>query len=480
MKLNQLLDLNIVSSPVISGLALDSRQVKAGDIFCALAGTQLHGERFIPMAIQNGATAILREANSDKINLIDGIYHIDVANLSQKLGHIAAKFYGNPSQSMQITGITGTNGKTSVSHYIAQLLTSPCGLLGTLGYGVYGQLQTGLHTTPDAIRLQALFAQFKQQAIQQVVMEVSSHALAQGRVNGIAFDTAVFTNLSRDHLDYHHTMQAYQAAKLKLFQWEGLKTAVINRDDALCDTIQQHIAADVQCLTYSLKHKQAEVYATILQQHQHGYDLHIQTPWGSGLVKLSLFGQFNISNVLAALTVVLHQGVALDIALDAVQNLQAVAGRMQCLTQTQQPTIIIDYAHTPDALQQVLQASRQHCSGKLYCVFGCGGDRDKGKRPQMGKIAQQLADKIVITDDNPRHEASQNIIDDILTGCKMPDKNIQIIANRAEAIQAAIQAAQTDDIVLIAGKGHEDYQQVGDKKLYFSDEKEAKKNIGLK
>jgi UDP-N-acetylmuramoyl-L-alanyl-D-glutamate--2,6-diaminopimelate ligase len=325
--------------------------------------------------------------------------------------------------------------------------------------------------------LQALFSGFKQQAIQKVIMEVSSHALEQGRVNGIEFDTAVFTNLSRDHLDYHQTMQAYQAAKLKLFQWDSLKTAIINQDDSLSDTIQQHLAKDVHCLTYSVENSQADIYANILQQHQQGYHLQIKTPWGNGDVELNLFGQFNISNVLAALAVVLNQGQALDHALAKIEKLQAVAGRMQCIIQAQQPTIIIDYAHTPDALEKVLQASRQHCTGQLHCVFGCGGDRDKGKRPQMGQIGQQLADKIIVTDDNPRHETSQAIIDDILNGCQLPDDDLQVIPDRAEAIQTAIKQAQIQDIIVIAGKGHEDYQQVGDDFLYFSDADEVRKSF---
>ncbi|MEK7991388.1 MAG: UDP-N-acetylmuramoyl-L-alanyl-D-glutamate--2,6-diaminopimelate ligase [Thiotrichaceae bacterium] len=477
MKLSQLLELDLACNPDITGLTLDSRQVNAGEVFFALAGTQVHGERFIPMAIENGAVAVLREATEFKAYIANDVCHVDVPNLSQRLGIIAAHFYANPSQSMHVTGITGTNGKTSVSHYIAQLLSEPCGLLGTLGYGIYGQLQAGQHTTPDAIRLQALFAEFKQQTIQQVVMEVSSHALVQGRVNGIEFDSAVFTNLSRDHLDYHQTMQAYQAAKLKLFQWDSLKTAIINQDDSLSDTIQQHLAKDVQCLTYSLKNSQADIYANILQQHQQGYHLQIKTPWGDGQVELNLFGQFNISNVLAALAVALNQGEALDEVLAKIEKLQAVAGRMQCIIQAQQPTVIIDYAHTPDALEKVLQASRQHCVGQLHCVFGCGGDRDKGKRPQMGQIAQQFADKVIITDDNPRHEASQAIIDDILLGCQLPDSDLQVIADRAKAIQIAIKQAHIEDIVLIAGKGHEDYQQVGDDFLYFSDIDEVRKAL---
>ncbi|MCV6637966.1 UDP-N-acetylmuramoyl-L-alanyl-D-glutamate--2,6-diaminopimelate ligase [Candidatus Albibeggiatoa sp. nov. NOAA] len=478
MKLSQLIESDLVCDPDISGLTLDSRQVKSGDVFFALAGTQVHGERFIPMAIQNGAAAILREAAEFQTYTKDKICHVDIPNLSQKLGSIAARFYNQPSQSMQVVGITGTNGKTSVSHYVAQLLPQTCGLLGTLGYGVYGQLQAGQHTTPDAIRLQALFAEFKQQAIQHVVMEVSSHALVQGRVNGIEFDTAVFTNLSRDHLDYHQTMQAYQAAKLKLFQWDSLKTAIVNQDDALCKTIQQHLATNVRYLTYSIMDEAADIYAKIVQQHQQGYTLHIHTPWGQGQVELNLFGQFNIRNVLAALSVVLNQGMTLDDALDAVQKLQAVAGRMQCLIESNQPTIIIDYAHTPDALEKVLRASRQHCSGQLHCVFGCGGDRDKGKRPEMGQIAQQFADKVVITDDNPRHESSQAIIDDILSGCQLSDNNLQIVADRAQAIHTAIDQAQQQDIVVIAGKGHEDYQQVGDAFLHFSDEEQVREVFG--
>ncbi len=478
MKLSYLLEQQLNYDAEITGLSLDSRYIQAGDAFCALAGTQLHGEQFIPTAIKKGATAILREAATFKVYQQHQLCHVDLPNLSQRLGLLAARFYHYPTQAMHVTGVTGTNGKTSVSHYSAQLLPQPCGLLGTLGYGIYGQLQVATHTTPDAIRLQNLFATLRQQDVQNVVMEVSSHALVQGRVNGIHFDSAVFTNLTRDHLDYHQTMQAYQAAKLKLFQWQGLKQAIINQDDMLCTTIQQHLATHVDCLTYSIENPRADVYANQLHQHQQGYRFKIHTPWGSRQVELNLFAEFNISNVLAAVTVALKQGVKFDLICEKLKTLQAVAGRMQCLIQQERATVIVDYAHTPDALQKVLQACRQHGARQLYCVFGCGGDRDKGKRPQMGRIAQQFADKVIITDDNPRHESSAAIIEDILAGCQLPDSNIQIIADRALAIQTAIEQAQAEDIIMIAGKGHEDYQQIGDRRLYFSDVETVMTHIG--
>jgi len=473
MKLSQLLNLQLETDSTIQGMTLDSRQLQTGDLFVALAGTQVHGERFIPMAIERGAVAILREAKQEQQLINQGVLQVDIPDLSQKLGHIAAHFYDNPSQSMQVIGVTGTNGKTSVSHYLAQLLPAPCGLLGTLGYGVYGQLQSGQHTTPDAIQLQALFNSLHTQTVQQVVMEVSSHALVQGRVNGLQFDTAVFTNLSRDHLDYHQTMQAYREAKLKLFQWDNLKTAIVNLDDSMCQTIQQYLSPHVTCLTYGIETPNADIHATILQRHAQGYQLKIKTPWGNGIAEIGLFGQFNVSNILAAVTVALNQGINLDTILEKLEQIQPVTGRMQAVTQ--QPTIIIDYAHTPDALEKVLQASRQHCERQLHCVFGCGGDRDQGKRPEMGKIAQQLADKVIVTDDNPRYEPPQVIIEAILTGCQLPDANLQVIADRETAIRTAIQQANPQDIIVIAGKGHEDYQQVGDEFLHFSDAEVVRK-----
>jgi UDP-N-acetylmuramoyl-L-alanyl-D-glutamate--2,6-diaminopimelate ligase len=505
----------------VTGLNLDSRVVRQGEVFFALAGTQTHGEIYIESALQKGAIAIFKETKAPGFEILsNNIPCIHIPHLSQQVGEIAARFYDEPSRRMKVIGVTGTNGKTSITHAIANLLQAhvPCGLLGTLGYGIYGALQPGAHTTPDAIRLQALLAQLKTQEVQYLAMEVSSHALAQGRVNGIIFDTAVFTNLSRDHLDYHQTMAEYGKAKQRLFTMPGLKTAIINSDDAFGQTILAALPKTVTPLTYSLHDKNADIYAKIHNLDTQGTTLDIYTPFGNGQGKSPWFGQFNVSNLLATLTVLLNLGFPLPQLLSQLTNLRSVPGRMERLGQPHQPTIIVDYAHTPDALEKALLALQAHLKGTgerrkekgrrgqdkgergkekgitdihskreiettespdttsfplspftfplLWCVFGCGGDRDRGKRRLMGEVAQRYADKIIITDDNPRHESSQTIIDEILQGCPNPTK---VIADREQAIRYAVQNAKPGDVVLIAGKGHEDYQQIGEKRLPFSD-----------
>ena len=453
----------------ITGLSLDSRKVRPGDVFFALAGTQVHGDIYTKAAIEKGAVAVLKEAPIQAIEKLEGdIPVISIPNLSQKVGEIAAQFYGHPSEKMQVIGVTGTNGKTSVTHAIAQFLqnsSKSCGLLGTLGYGTYGALEPGLHTTPDAIRLQGLLAQL---GTDYMVMEVSSHALAQGRVNGIRFDTAVLTNLSRDHLDYHQTMTAYGEAKRQLFLKPDLKTAIINLDDEFGLSVLNDLPNSVTKLTYSIQNQAADVYGQISAYNPQGCEIDIQSPWGNGLAKTRWFGQFNVSNILAALTVLLHKGLPLATLLEQLPTLRPVPGRMERFGKPDQATIIIDYAHTPDALEKALLALSEHKSGTgdLWCVFGCGGNRDKGKRPLMGEIAQRYADKIIITDDNPRHEASKKIIDDILQGCPTP---LAVIPDRQQAIHYALQNAKVGDMVLIAGKGHEDYQEIGNQRLPFSD-----------
>ncbi len=457
-------------NPQITGLTLDSRTVQPGDLFFALAGTHTHGEIYIDTALQKGAVAILKETSGASVERLAGdIPCLNLPNLSQQVGNIAAQFYDHPTRHLKIIGVTGTNGKTSITHFIAQLLHShsPCGLIGTLGNGLYGALQPGLHTTPDAIQLQSLFAQWREQSVPWAVMEVSSHALVQGRVNGITFDTAVFTNLSRDHLDYHQTMEAYGEAKQRLFHTPQLRTAVINYDDPYGQHLLAHLPSSVTPLTYSIQHASADFYANILHSDTTGSELEIQTPQGSGQVHSPLLGQFNVSNLLAALAVLLNLGRPLTDLLQSLHTLRPVPGRMEHFGQPHQPTVIVDYAHTPDALQQTLTALRPHCHSNLWCIFGCGGNRDRGKRPLMGDIAQRYADKVILTNDNPRHEEPQTILDDILQGMTTPP--VAIIPDRSQAIRDILQQATKDDIIVIAGKGHEDYQQIGDQRLPFSD-----------
>ncbi|EIJ42615.1 UDP-N-acetylmuramyl-tripeptide synthetase [Beggiatoa alba B18LD] len=466
-------------NPQIYQLHNNSQLVNTGAVFFALAGTKKHGEIYINDAIARGAVAILKEAPVSRFELLnDQIPCISIPNLSQQLGEIAARFYQYPANNMRLTGITGTNGKTSVCHFIAQLLNdqTPTALIGTLGYTTYKEynLISTHHTTPDALQLQAIFAEFRAKNITDVSMEVSSHALAQGRVNALHFKTAVFTNLSRDHLDYHQTMEEYAEVKRLLFQWEGLENAVINIDDPVGRNFLARLPNHVHCLTYGLDTdnlmNKPMISAEIINRDLQGCTLLLKTPVGQQQVSIPLFGQFNISNVLAAVGVLLSYNIPFDTVIKSLPHLKPVAGRMEYFHTDDSPTIIVDYAHTPDALQKVLLTLRQHCKGQLYCVFGCGGNRDRGKRPLMGEIAQTIADQVVITDDNPRQEDSNAIIRDILAGCHTnAPVQPRVIANREEAIRATIQHAMRQDIVLIAGKGHEDYQEIGDQCLYFSD-----------
>lgn len=463
----------------VAGLAIDSREIHPGEVFVALIGNQTQGEIYIKSALQQGAIAVLKEAPSIQWEqLANNIPCISLPQLSQRVGEMTAQFYHYPSRNMRIIGVTGTNGKTSVTHMLAQILQQymPCGLIGTLGYGTYGALQPGLHTTPDAIRLQTQLAQFRDQNVQAVAMEVSSHALVQGRVNGVIFETAVLTNLSRDHLDYHHTMRAYGEAKQRLFNTPDLKTAVINYDDPFGQQVLANLPHKVTPLTYSIQHPIANIYAHIQRYDASGCYLEIHSQWGNGTLVSPLFGQFNVSNLLATLTVLLNMGLSLQQLLPQLTTIRAVPGRMERFGgQARHPTVIVDYAHTPDALEKVLIALKEHCQlaaspietrGKLWCVFGCGGNRDRGKRPLMGEIAQRYADKVIITDDNPRYESSQAIINDILPGCPQPEA---VIPERQLAIRYVLQQAKVGDVVLIAGKGHEDYQQIGEQRLPFSD-----------
>lgn len=465
--LSDLIDIPPIYDRPVRNLTLDSRAVQAGDVFFACQGLTVHGQEFIGTALNNGAAAVLLEQKHSTLVLKNQTPCIGVPDLSQKLGILAAKFYAYPSRDLKLVGVTGTNGKTSITHFLAQALPQPCGLLGTLGYGLYDALQAASHTTPDALRLQALMADLQAQGAHHVAMEVSSHALAQGRVTGLDFDVAVLSNLSRDHLDYHGNLENYAAAKAKLFHWQGLKTAVLNKDDAFAQRLLQE-GLTAKLLTYSLHDSQADIYVqnqTLLPQ---GYELQINTPHGSGSLNTGLLGAFNISNLLATLGVLLSLHTPLNTALRRLAQVQAVAGRMEVFRQVGKPVVVVDYAHTPDALEQALKALRVHCQGKLFCVFGCGGDRDQGKRPLMGSIAEQCADKVILTNDNPRFEDPQNILQDILRGLKQPQQ-AQVIPDRQAAIETSIAQAGERDMLLIAGKGHEDYQLIDEQRLPFSD-----------
>ncbi|GBG15360.1 UDP-N-acetylmuramoyl-L-alanyl-D-glutamate--2,6-diaminopimelate ligase [Novimethylophilus kurashikiensis] len=462
--IQQLLDVGIQPKRLVS----DSRQVQAGDVFLAYAGESADGRQYINAAIEHGAAAVVWEADGYAWPADCTLPNIPVIGLRGEVSRIAGEYFGMPSQALWMVGITGTNGKTSCSHWLAQCLSrcgKPTALIGTLGNGFPQALQPSPNTTPDPILLQAQLADYRQQGANAVAMEVSSHGLAQGRVNGVHFDVAVLTNLSRDHLDYHGSMEDYAAAKAQLFDWPDLKCAVVNADDAFGVRIAaEQIAQGRRVLTYGFE--QGDVRGSALSLDETGIAMAVMTPWGEGQLDLPVLGRFNACNALAVLATLLVSDVPLQQAIDVMREIRPVAGRMQQLGGDELPLVVVDYAHTPDALEKVLLSLREQCRGQLICVFGCGGNRDKGKRPLMGGVVSRLADLAFVTSDNPRHENGREIINEIVAGM---DADYRIEEDRAAAIDAAIREAKAGDIVLLAGKGHESYQQIGDEKLPFSD-----------
>ena len=449
-------------------LTADSRQVSPGSLFLAYPGESRDGRSFIAQAVAQGAAAVLWERDGYQWNDAWQLPNLAVADLRREAGLIADAFYAQPSRRMWMIGVTGTNGKTSCSQWLAQALTSlgrKSAVIGTLGNGFPAALSEAVNTTPDPILLHGMLAQYLKQGAVAAAMEVSSHGLDQGRVNGVHFDVAVFTNLTRDHLDYHGDMASYGAAKKQLFQWPGLGCAVLNIDDAFGAALAAELAgSDVRVLSYGLDG--GLISGRGLQLGECGLSMEIETPYGSAHLETGLLGRFNAYNLLAVLAALLASEVELTAAVAALAALQPVAGRMQRLGGGTLPTVVIDYAHTPDALEKVLFSLREQTPGQLVCVFGCGGNRDKGKRPLMGRVASMLADHVVVTSDNPRHEPPLDIINEILGGM---GGNYLVEPDRAAAIELAIAQAKPGDVVLLAGKGHEDYQQIGDRKLPFSD-----------
>ncbi len=469
--------IDVAADRTISGLQLDSRGLSRGELFLALPGTQVDGRDFVLDACERGAAAILYEARAG-LKLKLAIPAIAIPDLRRHLGVIASRFYGAPSRDLVVIGVTGTNGKTTCTQLLAQALDRPprrCAVIGTLGYGFPGELTAGAHTTPDALTLHRLFADYRARGATYMAMEVSSHALAQERVGGVAFDGAVFTNLSRDHLDYHGDMSAYGAAKARLFDYETLRYAVINQDDPFGRELQRRIGTRYQTLSFGLSG--GDVRALEVRPTRAGLALRIMTPAGATELSVPLFGRFNALNVLAVLGALLLTGLKLEDATGRLRGVTPVPGRVERFGgAAATPLIVVDYAHTPDALEKVLNAVREHTCGKVWCVFGCGGDRDRGKRPEMGAIAERLADVVVLTDDNPRRESGDAIIADIRAGMHSTPK---VMRARKQAISWAIGSAAANDIVLIAGKGHETYQQIGDERHPFSDREVVKSLLGV-
>jgi len=467
----------------ITRLVADSRSVQRGDTFIACPGEKTDGRQFISDAIEKGANAVIWESHHFAWNDTWKIPNLGIADLRHKTGWLANAIYGSPSEKLWLVGITGTNGKTSTCHWVAQALSGnsrQCAMVGTLGNGFAGKLVAGANTTPDAIQVHGLLADYLRDGAQAVAMEVSSHALAQGRVNGVRFDVALHTNLSRDHLDYHGDMDRYAASKRKLFEWDRLKYAVLNLDDEFGAKLAERLRDEaVETIGYGMSDAAIQlagklgirmVYGHLVEMSGQGLLLDVHTSWGGAQLSSALIGRFNAANLLGVLAVLLVSSVELSEAVRSLSKVQAVAGRMQRVGNERQPTVIVDYAHSPDALEKVLLALREvsaPAGSRLICVFGCGGDRDRGKRAMMGKIAERFSDWCIVTSDNPRSEDPQEIIAEIVGG--MSSDNHEIIVERAAAIRCAINRARQTDTVLIAGKGHEGYQEINGVKHPFSD-----------
>lgn len=456
----------------VSGLTLDSRKTLRGDLFFALRGSKGHGIEFAAAAVQRGAQLVLAE--SPQVECEDlGVPVLWIDGLREQVGEIAARFHGRPSESLRLVGVTGTNGKTSCVQLLAHALTRlghRAASIGTLGAGVHGRLREGERTTPDALTVQRLLAEFRDAGVSHVAMEVSSHALEQERVAAVEFEVAAFTNLSRDHLDYHGSMQAYGETKARLFAWPGLRAAVINIDDAFGQALAARLPAGVKTLRFSMADDgDAEIAASQILTSSEGLSFMLRTPWGSRAIHSQLLGRFNVANLLAVVGCLGALGETFARIVPAVEQLQPVNGRMNRLGGLHgQPLVVIDYAHTPDALEQALTALREHCTGRLICVFGCGGERDAGKRPLMGAIAARLADIAIVTDDNPRGEDGDAIVSQIVDGMTEA-RAMTVERDRAQAIGQALQLARSGDVVLVAGKGHETYQESAAGKRAFDD-----------
>ncbi len=474
-------------------LASDSRRIQRGDVFFAYPGDVGDGRSFIAAAIAQGAAAIVYDGADFAWNQAWQLPHLAVAELKRRAGPLAHAFYQQPDRAMFSVGVTGTNGKTSCAVWLGQALSRlgwSTAVIGTLGVGLSRarsevEFDVTGYTTPDAVLLARKLAEMRERGAEALAIEVSSIGLDQQRVAGMHFDVALFTNLTRDHLDYHGDLAAYEQAKTKLFDWPGLQSAVLNLDDAMGLRLAEHVRGKLPgalpLIGYTLQDSStlpeldgvAMLRASQFRSRHAGTEFHLESPFGLALVKTQLVGHFNISNALAVMGALLAKGVGLRAAIEAIEALQAAPGRMQQVGGQDAPMVVIDYAHTPDALEKTLAALRpvaQERGGQLWCVFGCGGDRDPGKRPQMGAIAQ-MADHVLVTSDNPRGEDPHAIIEQIVAGMEQqhPASALQTVEDRAAAILLAIKHAAKADVILLAGKGHEPYQEIKGKKLPFSD-----------
>ena len=473
----------------INGLVQDNRKARTGNLFIAHQGYNTHGLLYAQDAVAKGVSVVLWDGDLDNRNeILDSISNkvlcIHCHDLKYKVGSIASRYYEQPSLSLDMIGVTGTDGKTSIAHFLAQCLDTydvHCGVLGTLGNGFINDLHpTGL-TTVDALLIQKTLSEIQQAGARYVVMEVSSHGLDQGRVNGVAFTTAVFSNMAQDHLDYHGTLDNYAAAKKRLFYTPGLGYAVINLDDEFGRKLAKEVREHVCVWGYSME-KDVSAYkdcadyivnAQEIKAFDRGYHLSVTTPRGEGCFDIPLLGRFNVSNALAVLSTLLVSQLSLEEATNSLTAVHSVDGRVEIISELDKPVVVVDYAHTEQGLAAVCESMREHFKGDIWCVFGCGGDRDRSKRPLMAKVAEKYADRIVVTTDNPRHEDPQAIIDEVVAGFSSMEK-VETVLDRRQAIDIAITNAQPGDVVLLAGKGHETSQIVGDVHIAFDDRRVAR------
>ncbi len=463
----------------ISGLACDSRAVRPGDLFIALPGEKTDGALYIEDAARRGAVAVMHEKG---LKPPRSLVSVCVEGARTAMADVAAEFFGHPSEKLHVVGVTGTNGKTTTVFMIRDILRAaeiPCGLIGTIRYECGGRLLTATRTTPESLDLQRYFAETLQAGGRAMAMEVSSQGLAAERLRGTRFSAAVFTNLTIDHLDFHKTMEAYYDAKKRLFETLAARSpsapAAVNIDDPYGRRLANEAFLAGRLFTFGC-HPEAQVRAVDIQLSEAGSTFRALTPWGEMAVQLNLAGRFNISNALGALAVCGALGVPVERMGEALSNLSCVPGRLEGVEDLRGRHIFVDYAHTEDALRNVLQTLRETTTGRLICVFGCGGNRDRSKRPRMGAAVSELADVAVVTSDNPRNEAPQDILNEILAGMNL-GKPHQVELDRAKAIRAALQLACAGDTVLIAGKGHETYQEIAGRMTHFDDREVVREAI---
>ncbi len=479
----------VAADRLIAGLTLDSRQVRPGGLFLACRGASHHGLDFIDAALERGVGAVAFEPAPDvRVKLPAEVPAIAVPNLSRRASAIAARFYGHPSAALDAIGVTGTNGKSSVTLMLAQALEhlgTRTGVIGTLGAGAPGKLSKSTLTTPDAVSVQRLLAAFRDEGAAAVAMEASSHGLDQARLEAVAFRLAVFTNLTRDHLDYHGSLAAYGEAKARLFEWPDLKGAVINLGDGFGRTLWERLDPKVARIGYAaddaaLGHgaPAPALRARVVRASVGGIEVEFDGEFGRASVESRVIGRFNAANLAAVLGGLIGLGKPFEAAVAALASIRPAPGRMEPFGGDAGPLAIVDFAHTPDGLDEALAAAREHTRGRLLVVFGCGGDRDRGKRSLMGAVAAGAADRVVITDDNPRGEEPSAIAADILAGC--PDhKNVRIEHDRRAAIESALADARAQDVVVVAGKGHETEQIVADRRRPFDDRAVVRELLGL-